>query len=205
MPKVLAGPSSSELEVKRSVFYGLAVPVSSHRELGELRSKVSQLHREATHVAWACRLLAADSRVEELCSDGGEPPGSAGRPVLAALRRRDLVNAGVFVVRRFGGVKLGLKGLSEAYYLAASRALERAEVEELRRRFRARLLVPYQFSGYAEERVRSCGARVTSRAEGEDGLELEVEVDEERFALLRERLERWLKGGELLDLSWEEI
>lgn len=203
MPKVLAEPSASELEVKRSTFLGIAVPVSSQGELREVRSRISQLHREATHVAWACRLMAGE-RVEELCSDGGEPPGSAGRPLLAALRRRDLVNSAVFVVRRFGGVKLGLEGLSEAYYLAASRALERAKLEELRRKIKVRLLVPYGFAGYAEERVRSCGARVTSRAEGEEGLELEATVEEERFAPLEEMLRRWLEEGELLSLSWEE-
>jgi putative IMPACT (imprinted ancient) family translation regulator len=65
---------------------------------------------------------------DERSSDDGEPAGSAGRPILNELRSRELVNIAVFVVRYFGGKKLGVPGLIRAYRHAAADALNHAEI-----------------------------------------------------------------------------
>ena len=53
--------------------------------------------------------------LEEKASDGGEPSGSAGIPMLNELKRNNIINIGVYVVRYFGGRKLGIPGLICAY------------------------------------------------------------------------------------------
>ncbi|GMF20185.1 unnamed protein product [Phytophthora lilii] len=66
----------------------------------------------------------------ELCSDDGEPHGTAGRPILASLQRAQLVDVCVIVTRIFGGVKLGPGGLIRAYGAAAQEVIEQAEIVE---------------------------------------------------------------------------
>ncbi|CAI5737565.1 unnamed protein product [Peronospora destructor] len=66
----------------------------------------------------------------ELGSDDGEPHGTAGRPILAAIQRAQLVDVCVVVTRIFGGVKLGSGGLIRAYRAAAHEVIEQAEIVE---------------------------------------------------------------------------
>lgn len=64
----------------------------------------------------------------ELCSDDGEPHNTAGRPILATIRRAQLVDVCVVVTRIYGGVKLGSGGLIRAYGAAAKEVIEQAEI-----------------------------------------------------------------------------
>ena len=65
---------------------------------------------KASHNCWAFR-----SQTYERQSDDGEPSGTAGRPILAAIEKENVYDAVVVVVRHFGGVKLGTGGLVRAY------------------------------------------------------------------------------------------
>ena len=69
-------------------------------------------HKKATHICWACRLKTP---FYEKAVDDGEPGGSAGRPILPVLHKKDVSNVCVFVVRYFGDIKLGAGGLVRAY------------------------------------------------------------------------------------------
>lgn len=71
-----------------------------------------------------------DNTLEKF-SDDGEPSGTAGRPILNALKSREIVNAGILVVRYFGGKKLGVPGLIHAYRAAAQHALDQAQIVTL--------------------------------------------------------------------------
>lgn len=109
--------------VKGSRFVATVVPVTDE---AAARAVVREIEAElpgATHHCWALRLHrpALDRAV-----DAGEPSGSAGRPILAALVGRDVVDACVVVTRWFGGTKLGVGGLVRAYGGAAAAALDLA-------------------------------------------------------------------------------
>lgn len=80
----------------------------------ELKSK----YPSARHICWAYRIYLDDT-ITENSSDAGEPSGSAGLPILNVIKHHDIVNCGIFVVRFFGGVKLGKQGLINAYKTAA--------------------------------------------------------------------------------------
>ncbi|MGC8779175.1 MAG: IMPACT family protein [Candidatus Caldatribacteriaceae bacterium] len=118
-----------ELVVERSRFIALSFRLASAEE-GKKKLKEAQNHFPgATHFCYAFRL----SEKEEFSSDGGEPVGSAGRPILSALRHFDLFHTMVVVVRSFGGKKLGIRGLAEAYGEAARMVLQKSEFAECRR------------------------------------------------------------------------
>ena len=112
--------------VKGSRFIATIVPVadeaSSKRALAELRAEMP----DAGHHCSAWRIATP---AIERASDDGEPGGSAGRPILAQLAGRDLVDTAVIVTRFWGGTKLGVGGLVRAYGGAAGQALDLATLE----------------------------------------------------------------------------
>lgn len=125
----LAGPAEYQEKTRRSVFIGRAELCHSEAEARELLNRARTEHRDATHNCWAYRL--GPESVTEYSSDDGEPSGTAGRPILGAIQRRNrLLNVFVVVTRYFGGVKLGVRGLIEAYGGVAAKTLDAAQTVE---------------------------------------------------------------------------
>jgi len=110
---------------RASRFLAHAFPCTSADEAGEAVANLTRQYHDATHVAFAWKLGTGDSAVTR-ASDAGEPSGTAGRPIAAAIERAHLTDVCVVVVRYFGGTKLGTGGLARAYREAAARALEAA-------------------------------------------------------------------------------
>lgn len=123
-----SGAAVYEEKIKRSVFIANLEPVHSEDEARDFLARIISQHRDANH---NCRAYILGSSGEsEYFSDDGEPSGTAGRPILLAIKRSTLVNVMVIVTRYFGGVKLGTRGLIDAYGLTASKALELAGAVE---------------------------------------------------------------------------
>lgn len=118
----LAATVSAEIDIRKSRFIALAIPVADRaaamRELDALRA----LHPGATHVCWA--LLAGG---ESGMSDDGEPSGTAGRPILEVLRHHEVDGVLAAVVRYYGGIKLGAGGLVRAYTDAIATTMQLAQ------------------------------------------------------------------------------
>jgi uncharacterized YigZ family protein len=113
----------SELEVKKSKFIGYASPVGSWDDAVGYIARVKQEHPKARHV---CHGFKCGSN--ERCSDDGEPSGTAGLPILGAIKGEEITNVVCVVVRYFGGIKLGAGGLIRAYGAAARQVLREAPV-----------------------------------------------------------------------------
>ncbi len=113
---------------KGSKFLSFAFHIESEDEADELRKKFKKKYYDATHVVYAFRLGAEGERFR--AADDGEPSGSSGLPVLNTIRSKGLTDVIVLVVRYFGGTKLGIPGLIDAYSQAASMAIDNAEKEE---------------------------------------------------------------------------
>lgn len=132
MDKPLVTPTNStiaEFEIKKSRFLGAIFPASSQQQaISHLNRWVSE-HQTANHLAFAWRIRCADGVINERCNDGGEPSGTAGRPILAPLEGDNIINAVVGVIRYFGGVKLGTGGLTRAYGQAAKMAIEQVQFQ----------------------------------------------------------------------------
>ncbi len=106
--------ASSKYSDRGSSFFGFLYPVESVPDFKIKLKETRNNHLGATHVCSAYRIINSNF-CEERGSDDGEPRGSAGLPILNELKRVDVVNICVFIVRHYGGTKLGLPGLIHAY------------------------------------------------------------------------------------------
>lgn len=109
---------------KGSRFIAYAYPVASESEVKPLVDALKKEHHAAKHHCFAYRLGAGRNVFR--VSDDGEPSGTAGRPILAAIDSVGVSDALVVVVRYFGGILLGVPGLIQAYREAAADALSKA-------------------------------------------------------------------------------
>ena len=114
-------------KVKGSRFIGLAAPASSPAVVTDFLRATMAEYPDARHWCHGARLYAPGRDVDARSSDDGEPSGTAGRPIVAAIQGADLVDTAVVVVRYFGGTKLGTGGLIRAYGAAAQAVLREAE------------------------------------------------------------------------------
>jgi len=113
---------------RKSKFIGFAYPVQSQEEIKTHLSRLKGLFADANHICYAWKIGVKDPiyRVQ----DDGEPRNSAGVPIYGQINSLELTNTAVFVVRYFGGVKLGVGGLISAYKATARNTLELADIEE---------------------------------------------------------------------------
>ena len=114
-------------EINKSKFIGYAYNVDSFDKVEEILSSLRTLHEKATHVCYACVISSPQT---ERCSDDGEPDGTAGRPILDVLKKNNITNVLVVVVRYFGGIKLGAGGLVRAYSTSAKMTIDQCEKVE---------------------------------------------------------------------------
>jgi len=120
--RVPAREGRGEVREKASRFFGVAAPAATAKEAEALVQRLRREHHDATHVAYAWRLGGPGAESLK-SSDDGEPSGTAGRPIAAAISSAGLTDVAVAVVRYYGGTKLGTGGLARAYRQAADLAL----------------------------------------------------------------------------------
>ena len=166
---------SAETEAKGSRFIAHLIPMAEwEARLADLAAE----HRKASHICTATREVAPDNSVLERARDDGEPGGTAGRPILAALAGADVVAAGVAVVRYFGGTKLGTGGLARAYGGAAAEVLSLASLTEWHRIGSGVLRAGFADASALEQVIAGLPLTVVDRTYTEDGTVLKVEGPE---------------------------
>lgn len=126
--KTIAKPAEGSYSEKRSKFLAYAFPVQNEQEVKQRLAEIQKKHWDARHHCYAYILGPHKDAYRQ--NDNGEPSGTAGRPIYGQLLSKDLTNTLVIVVRYFGGIKLGVSGLQNAYKVAAKEALDAAVIEE---------------------------------------------------------------------------
>jgi uncharacterized YigZ family protein len=126
--KTIKTPSEGFFKDRGSKFFGYAYPITSEQELKLKIEDLKKEHHTARHHCYAYR-LKQDYSVYR-ANDDGEPTNAAGKPILGQIDAKELTNVGVVVVRYFGGTKLGVGGMMNAYKTAALEALNNAEIIE---------------------------------------------------------------------------
>lgn len=125
--KTISKPSEEVLfKDRNSKFFGYAFPVTSEDEIKEHLEDLRKKHRAARHFCYAWQLGKEDFRYR--ANDDGEPSNSAGMPIYGQIQSFEVTNILIVVVRYFGGVKLGVGGLINAYKTAAQMALESSKI-----------------------------------------------------------------------------
>ena len=126
MFRTIAKSSEGVYKEKGSKFYGYAFPVQS---VHELKEHLDYLRKENPGCVHVCYAYCLGSKKEAYrYSDDGEPSNSAGAPIYGQIKSFDLTNILIAVVRFYGGTKLGVGGLINAYRTAAKEAIENATI-----------------------------------------------------------------------------
>lgn len=183
----LAAEASLQQEIRKSRFLARAAPVQSPEDAAAFIARVGD--RDATHNCWAWRI---DPNYR--FSDDGEPGGSAGRPILAAIDGQGLDRVVVVVTRWFGGVKLGVGGLVRAYGGCAAECLRLAARRTLVERVQARILCEFPAVPLLYSRLAEFDAQRLSESAGAEGMSLAVEVPGERIDALAEFVRNLTRG-----------
>ena len=113
---------------KNSKFYGFAFPINNEDEVKNELEKVKKIHPNAGHHCYAYQIGVED--IIYRANDDGEPNNSAGMPIYGQIQSYDITNVLIVVVRYFGGTKLGVSGLINAYRSSAKLTIESSEIIE---------------------------------------------------------------------------
>lgn len=114
---------------KNSKFYGYVFPVNNEDEVKLNIDNLKKQHHSARHWCYAYQIGEEDFKFR--ANDDGEPSNTAGMPIYGQIQSFNVTNILIVVVRYFGGVKLGVGGLINAYRTAAQMALEASKIKEL--------------------------------------------------------------------------
>jgi len=124
--QTISSTSQGIYKEKGSKFIAHAFPVSSEEDVKEKLSALRKEYHDARHHCYAYCL--GPDRAAWRVNDDGEPSGTAGKPIHGQILSKDLTNILIVVIRYFGGIKLGIPGLINAYRAAARDALEQARI-----------------------------------------------------------------------------
>jgi uncharacterized YigZ family protein len=181
MSDTLATAATHILEVKHSRFIAQAAPAISPEAALAFLAQVAD--PEATHNCWAYRIGA-----EYRSSDDGEPSGTAGRPILAAIEGQGYDQVVAVVTRWYGGIKLGAGGLVRAYGGAAAECLRRAERRALVAMCEATIVCPFDDLGSVHAALGSWSAEKISEDFHETGVTLRLRLPAARLDALKNHL-----------------
>lgn len=177
----LAGPVDHTLEVKHSRFIAHAAPVDDADAAAAFMQRVHV--PDATHNCWAWRIGDAYRS-----SDDGEPAGTAGRPILAAIDGQGFDRVAVVVVRWYGGIKLGAGGLVRAYGGCAAECLRTAPRLPLVEMATVALHAPFDALGSVHAALPAALAIKRDETFDASGVRLLLELPADRVDDLKTRL-----------------
>ncbi len=127
--RTVPGPVTTSILILGSKFLAVLAPAETAIDSDAVLHQRSRRYPDASHHCWAYR-IGRPGELAERSADAGEPSGTAGRPILDALRGARLENVTCVVSRYFGGTKLGTGGLVRAYADAAGAVIDVAPFVE---------------------------------------------------------------------------
>jgi uncharacterized YigZ family protein len=167
----LAQPSEHREDVKDSRFLAYAARADDPSEAIAFLQTIAHRHADASHLCWAYR-IGGSYRY----SDGGEPGGTAGPPILRAIEGQGLDRIVVGVIRYFGGTKLGAGGLTRAYGGSAAEALRKAEKCTETPQMEIAVVLGFEHMGSAYRALDGLGAQRLGEEYDEHGVILTARI-----------------------------
>ena len=175
-----AKPFTADYRVKDSRFIAHLAPAVSKEAAEAFIQKVARQHADATHHCYAYRIGIGDSCLYR-ADDAGEPAGTAGRPILQALKARNISDSVLVVTRYFGGTKLGIGGLIRAYGGAAFHVLDQAPLLKIFPKVIRTVAFPYEVTGAVHQILQQYKAHIIKTEFNEQPvLEYSVTKNEDR-------------------------
>ena len=179
-----------ELVEKRSRFIGYCKPVSTQDEAVAFINEIKSKHWDARHNVYA--YVIKDEGLSRY-SDDNEPQGTAGIPVLDAIRKRGITDCVVVVTRYFGGVLLGAGGLVRAYSAAAKLAVDAAEECEMEMCSVCTLRCSYTMYGKLPSLVAKFSGSIDSSSFTDD-VEISFHLPEDKLSAFNKSLSEESSG-----------
>lgn len=197
--KTPAKLSDSIYKEKGSKFLGFLIPIASEKDFRSELKILTRKYHDATHVCYAYRLLpiSGDGSIIERKSDGGEPSGTAGDPILRQLRESQIVNGAVVVIRYFGGTKLGKGGLARAFRTCASEAINSSELVMVVHTVSFMIECNQNLTGQLENLIYNYGGRIVSRKfdNVSEQVDYKIEISKEQYEKIRKAIKTKFSGG----------
>ena len=149
---------TAEQEIKKSVFIAHVKHVETEESAREFVQEIKKKYFDATHncSAW----ILGETGDKQKSNDDGEPGGTAGNPILDAIKKNELTNIAVVVTRYFGGIKLGAGGLIRAYSHTAALGIAAAEIVQMTAFKKISVTVEYPLLAQVENFLRNKKIRV---------------------------------------------
>ena len=192
----LKTPAEGEYREKGSKFLAFAHAVHSQEKAEAAIRSLRERYNDASHHCFAYG-IGTEGDLQR-ANDDGEPTGTAGPPILNAIRSYGLTNIVVVVTRYFGGKKLGKRGLIDAYRAAAERALRNGKIVEERVLETVNIEHPHEVTGQVEALIRKQDAEISDARYGER-VHLTIALPPSRKGLFFEDL-KGIKGSSFRDL-----
>jgi len=191
----------TEIKIKRSTFIAHLHYTESMQDAKQFISQISAEHKTANHNCWA--YIVGEKGQTFHSSDAGEPSGTAGQPMLNTLKRHNMTNVVAVVTRYFGGVKLGIRGLIEAYGQSVESAIQESTLKKLVKYKNYQITTGYDFAEILKHKVNNMNAEVLNIEYTAD-VTLQIRVE----AYFKDELEKYLiemeKAGRIKILGCDE-
>jgi len=149
-----------ELKIKRSTFIAHLHYVETMKDAKKYISSIADGHKTANHNCWA--YIVGEKGETFHSSDAGEPSGTAGQPMLNALKKHEMTNIVAVVTRYFGGVKLGIRGLIEAYGETVETAIEVSPLKKLIKLCTYKISCGYDLADQLKYKIEQLKAEVSN-------------------------------------------
>lgn len=191
--RVPASTGRHEEVIRKSRFIAHAARVQTMDETLAFYESVAD--PSATHNCWAWRLGQ-----QYRFNDDGEPGGSAGKPIMAAIDGKSLDQAMVVVTRWYGGINLGIGGLVRAYGGTAARAIDRAGVLEIQPRCECLVSAGFQWTGAVHQALDAVNATRKSEQFDANGSRIRVSLLLEDYEKLKSLVRDATRGEAVVRL-----
>ena len=183
-----------ELKIKRSTFIAHLHYVQTMQEAKEYISTIADEHKTANHNCWA--YIVGEKGETFHSSDAGEPSGTAGQPMLNALKKHEMTNIVAVVTRYFGGVRLGIRGLIEAYSETVEAAIDISPLKKIIKLCTYKISCGYDLADQLKYKIGQLKAEV-SNVDYTAEVTISISIEEH----LKDDLEKYLieleKAGKL--------
>jgi uncharacterized YigZ family protein len=198
----IQGPSEGVFKDRGSRFLAFAFPVSSETEVKDRLAALRKKYFDARHQGYAYILGPGQERFRAF--DDGEPNHTTGDPILGQIRSRKLTNVLVIVVRYFGGTKLGVSGLIQAYRSAAADALSRVVIVEREVMVSVEVSFPFESTPVVMKLIKDFDLGIVSQ-EFTEQTRMVLGVPLRHKAVVETKLELFKATGSSLTWTFEKV
>lgn len=185
--KTIVATATGQFKDRGSRFIGFLYPVSDEEEIKAHLAALKKEYHDATHYCYAYT-IGHTGQPQTRLNDDGEPSGSAARPIFGQLQSAGLSDVLAVVVRYFGGTKLGVPGLINAYKTATREAIANATVVEKEILDLAEASLPYDRVNSLLQLLKKKEATVRGMDYADGKSIVRFEIRHDRFAELQESI-----------------